>query len=126
MIYNKGYDCYLDLNDRGGIDIIYKGEILPQYIGSKCTNKRHPYPLVYVPGHGEACVHRMVAYCFGILTNSKQMIDHIDNNPYDCRPGNLRICNNKTNAEYKKTQQDRNPTNMKIWEKQWRAANKTI
>lgn len=125
MIYNKGYDVYIDINIKGGIDIIYRGEILPQYIGSK-TKYKHPYPLVFVPGHGEACVHRMVAFSYGILTNPKQKIDHIDNNPYNSQPYNLRVCDAHSNQEYRKDQRPRNKTNMMAWEQYWRNTTKTI
>ena len=120
MKYNKGYDVYIDINDQGGIDILYKGEILPQYIGSKSRFK-HPYPLVFVPDHGEACVHRMVAYSYGILTKSSQKIDHIDNNPFNSSPGNLRVCDSSLNQIYRKGQEERSKEHMKEWESHWRS-----
>ena len=121
MIYNKGYDCYINLNYLGGIDVIYKGNVLKQYIGSEHTCKKHPYPLVYVPDHGEACVHRLVAYCFGILTDKGQIIDHIDNNPYNNHPFNLRVADSHTNQEFRKEQQERTPEMMAKWEEHWRS-----
>lgn len=119
MIYNKGYDCYININFRGGIDIIYKGEILPQYIGSK-KGLKHPYPLVDVPEHGEACVHRMVAYCYGVLTRPKDFIDHIDNNPFNSLPFNLRAVNRSENMIAHQYQMPRTEENMKLWEQHWR------
>lgn len=119
MIYNKGYDVWINLNFRGGIDIIYKGEVLPQYIGSKGRYK-HPYPLVFVPDHGEACVHRLVAYSFGIMTSGKQIIDHIDNNPFNTHPFNLRVVTKSMNRALANKQERRTPERMKEWEQHWR------
>lgn len=120
MIYNKGYDVWINLNYSGGIDIIYKGEVLPQYIGSKAhPSMKHPYPLVFVPDHGEACVHRLVAHCFDILHNSNEKIDHIDNNPFNSHPFNLRVVTSKENADYRKDQQPRSQENMRRWFNNW-------
>lgn len=124
MVYNRGYDCYIDINIKGGIDVIYKGEVLTQYIGSKGKFK-HPYPLVFVPEHGEACVHRLVAYSYGVLKKTGEHIDHIDNNPYNSLPWNLRVANNHDNAEYRKYQEPRSEENMRLWKEHWIYTTKT-
>lgn len=125
MIYNKGYDVYVNINYSGGIDIIYHGETLPQYIGSK-KGKNHPYPLVDVPNHGEALVHRLVYYAFNGYHDPSYVIDHEDNNPFNNHIFNLRLVNRSDNALARKTQQPRSEENMRKWFKHWVDTNYTV
>lgn len=118
IMYNKGYDCYVRMNNKGGIDIIYKGEILPQYIGSK-KGLKHPYPLVWVPEHGEALVHRLVYYSMNGYHDKNFVVDHEDNNPYNNSPFNLRLATKTENSLYRGSQQPRSEDNMKRWFSHW-------
>ena len=122
--YNSGYDVYVEV-EGNTINIIYKGVILPQYIGSKYKKWKHPYPLVFVPDHGEVCVHRLVAYAFGIWIKGYE-IDHIDNNPFNNHPSNLRAISHSGNMQVRRYQKARDAGEMDMDEMIWRSNNTTI
>lgn len=117
IYYNDGYDCRILENDLGGVDILYKGVILPQYL----NKTKHPYPLVFIPHHGEATVHQLVAYATLGVRQRDQVVNHIDNNPYNSRSDNLEYVSRSENAKLAFSQEPRTPHNMYKWEKAWKA-----
>ena len=123
--YNKGYDVYIEILDdnKNTINIIYKGVILNQYLGSKYKKWKHDYPLVFVPNHGETSVHRLVAFAYGIYIKNYE-IDHIDNNPFNNHPSNLRAMRHEGNMKAKSYQQHKDKYNE--WKEVWRNNNHTI
>ena len=100
--YNKGYDVYV-VNDDGVIFILYKGQILQQYVRKSNTGRQ--YYIVNIPDHGEQYVHKLVAYAFypdkyaGLAQKGiKPVVDHIDNNPFNNNPNNLQWVTRSENA----------------------------
>lgn len=119
--YNDGYDCYIEINKFNGIDIRYHGVIMPQYLVWK-----HPYPVVYIPGHGEASVHQLVAYAVYGVRQRNQVVNHKDNNPFNSHPSNLEYITQSENMKQALTQQHRTEFALSLWEDIWRATTLTV
>lgn len=117
IYYNDGYDCniYCD-QDTGAVAVVYHGVELPQYL----NKYKHPYPLVYIPNHGEACVHQLVAYAVYGVRQRNEVVNHKDNNPYNSYPDNLEYISQSENMKQARIQQRRTPIQMWKWEKDWK------
>lgn len=95
IAYNKGYDCYVIINEDNQPDIVYKGEVLRKY--KKQSNTGRNYYIVNIPNHGENYVHiiTMYAFCkdeyyeFKKKHGKKPVVNHIDNNPFNNSLDNL-------------------------------------
>lgn len=100
IAYNDGYDLWII--DIEGIDvfIIKDGEILEQYIETKAGPQGYNnYYKVWIPGKGEATVHRLVCYTFRQYDkwDSKLVVDHIDRNKRNNSHKNLRLVSQSVN-----------------------------
>lgn len=61
--------------------------------------QRSGHRKVYVPGHGEFLIHRIVYFMYHRKEPGAYVIDHINGDPADNRIQNLRRCHPKSNAK---------------------------
>lgn len=106
MIYNKGYDIYIDYNNNNNElpKIYYKGKLLKPYL--KRSNTHLQYPIVRIPNHGENYVHLIIAFSYlnykdkiKLSKYGRVVVDHIDGNTLNYKPENLRYLLHKDNIK---------------------------
>lgn len=100
VAYNDGYDLWIiDIEDIDAF-IIKDGKILEQYIETKKGPQGYNnYYKVWIPGKGEATVHRLVCYTFRQWDkwDSNLVVDHIDRNKWNNCHNNLRLVSQSVN-----------------------------
>lgn len=100
IAYNDGYDVWvIDVEDVD-VFIIKDGKILEQYIETKAGPQGYNgYKKVFVPGKGEATVHRLVCYAFKQWDkwDHNLVVDHIDRNKLNNHYKNLRLVSQSVN-----------------------------
>lgn len=99
--YNNGYDCYI-IWDGEKIHFIYKGNELSLYI--KQSSSGRSYPIVSFPDRNDNYAHKLIAYSWYGKGNKGDVVNHIDNNPFNMNPSNLEYITQSENVRKSKFQ----------------------